>query len=240
MSDDTRISRSANPAGTGLSRRKVLIGLGMAAASGAAFARMPVPNRPPVKKETFESLIPDTVGPWRFATESGVVLPPPDALSDRLYDNLVTRVYSDSASRGIMFLVAYNNRQDGVLQIHRPEICYPAGGFALTPTVADTVPLSGGRMLPAKSFIASGSDRDEAVLYWTRVGDEFPVRWSDQRLAVIKANLQGVIPDGLLFRVSILGSDMKAELPIMKRFVSEFIEAAPAPLRAVLLGSARL
>ena len=89
-----------------LSRRKMLLALGMAAAAGTAFARMPTPNRPRIDKDKFESLIPQVVGPWRFATESGVVLPPPDALSDRLYDNLVTRVYTNESGGAVMLLAA--------------------------------------------------------------------------------------------------------------------------------------
>jgi EpsI family protein len=220
-----------------LSRRKVLLGLGMAAASGTAFARMPKPNSPAIDKAKFEALIPNVVGPWRFVTESGVVLPPQDALSDRLYDNLVTRVYADNAGRSVMFLIAYNNQQDGVLQIHRPEICYPAGGFQLTPTNDVDVPLAGGRVMPAKAFLASGSDRDEMVLYWTRVGSDFPRRWSRQRLSVIRANLQGIVPDGLLVRASTLGGEMTTELAVLKSFMAEFIGAAPAGLRPILFGS---
>jgi EpsI family protein len=221
-----------------LSRRKVLLGLGMAAASGTAFARMPTPNRPPIKDDKFESFIPNVVGPWQFVTESGVVLPPQDALSDRLYDDLVTRVYADGAGRTVMFLIAYNNRQDGVLQIHRPEICYPAGGYQLSPTRDVDLPIGGNRVLPANAFLASGRDRDEAVLYWTRVGTDFPRRWSSQRLSVIRANLQGIVPDGLLVRASTFGSDMTTELAVLKSFMAELIGAASPDLRAVLLGSA--
>lgn len=219
-----------------LSRRKVLLGLGMAAASGTALARMPVPNREPIERSLFESLIPDDVGPWRFASRDGVVLPPPDALSDRLYDNLVTRVYNSRTDRPVMFLLAYNNRQDGVLQIHRPEICYPVGGFTLSPIQDVDVPLDADQTLPAQAFVARGYDRDETVLYWTRVGTEFPRRWSQQRLSVVRANIDGIIPDGLMMRVSTLGNDLQTELPILRRFVDEFAEAAPASLQSILFG----
>lgn len=238
MTDNSQAAGPHTPEAIGLDRRKVLLGLGMLAASGTALARMPAPNRPPIPKAKFEALIPDVVGPWRFVTESGVVLPPQDALSDRLYDNLVTRVYANDAGRPVMFLIAYNNQQDGVLQIHRPEICYPAGGYQLSPTRDVDVPLAGDSLLPAKAFLASGRDRDEAVLYWTRVGNTFPRRWSRQRLAVIRANLQGIVPDGLLVRVSTLGSEMPAELATLKSFMTEFVGGASPGLRAVLFGSA--
>src|SRR5690606_774457 len=55
-----------------LTRRKVLLGLGMVAASGTAMARMPEPNTAPIDTDLFNSLIPNEVGPWRFASRSGV------------------------------------------------------------------------------------------------------------------------------------------------------------------------
>lgn len=220
-----------------LNRRKLLVGLGMMAASATAFARTPMPNNPKLPKEKFEKLIPDTVGQWKFATTSGVVLPPPDALSDRLYDNLVTRIYTDPAGNPVMFLAAYNNRQDGVLQIHRPEICYPAGGFTLSPTRPTELDLAGGQRLPANAFLATARDREETVLYWTRVGSEFPQQWSQQRLAVIAANLRGVIPDGLLFRVSTFGGDMARELETLEEFTRQFIAASPSALKSLMLGA---
>lgn len=217
-----------------LDRRKVIIGLGMMAASATAFARVPVPNRPKLPKKEFEDLIPDSVGQWQFATVSGVVLPPPDALSERLYDNLVTRIYTNPAGEAVMFLAAYNNRQDGVLQIHRPEVCYPAGGFTLSQTEQTRIPLGPSLTLPAHAFVAKARDREETVLYWTRVGSQFPQQWSEQRLAVIAANLRGIIPDGLLFRVSTFGNS-GAELGMLKDFTRSFIAASPAKLRSVML-----
>lgn len=222
---------------TRLDRRKVLIGMAMAAASATAFARAPVSNTPRIKKEDFEDLMPDTVGPWQFVTSSGVILPPPDALSDRLYDNLVTRVYSDATERPIMFLVAYNNRQDGMLQIHRPEICYPAGGFRLSPTRPADVELASGQVLPTNAFMATARDRNEAVMYLTRVGTQFPQTWAEQRMAVIRANLRGVIPDGLLLRVSTFGGDMESDLALLEDFITQFVTAAPDRLRTIILGS---
>lgn len=230
MTNDTKTSGNVR-----LTRRKVLLGLGMVAASGTAAARMPEPNRPPIEKDRFESLIPDTVGSWRFASESGVVLPPPDALSERLYDNLVTRVYV-GPSGPVMFLAAYNNRQDGIIQIHRPETCYPAGGFVLSNAREVPVSLGPQRTLPAKAFLARGYDRDETVLYWTRVGNDFPRGWSEQKISVIRANIRGIVPDGLMVRVSTVGGDMGAELNVLRRFVGDFVDAAPAALRPILFG----
>jgi hypothetical protein len=74
------------------------------------------------------------------------------------------------------------------------------------------------------------------VLYWTRLGNDFPRRWSRQRLAVIRANLRGIVPDGLLVRVSSLGSEMTTELAMLERFMAEFVDTASPGLRTVLFG----
>lgn len=220
-----------------LDRRKFLIGAGLLASAGTAWARTPQSVHDPLAEGALEKMVPKSVGPWRFVTESGVVLPPPDALSERLYDSLVTRVYADANNDPVMLLIAYNNRQDGVLQIHRPEFCYPAGGFTLTPTTGLEIPMDGRAPLPASTFVATNRDRNETVLYFTRVGEVFPRRWSEQRLAVIDANLRGTIPDGLLFRVSKFGNSAPKEVGVLEEFVRQFIRAAPPPMRLLLSGA---
>ena len=208
----------------------------MAAAAAGAATRIPQPNRPAIANDKFKAMVPDTIGPWRFQQTSGLVLPPEDALSARLYDNLVTRVYTDPAGQVIMLLIAYKNFQDGVLQIHRPEICYPAGGYALSPTVATAIPLEGRPPLPANAFSADGNSHDEQVLYWTRIGDEFPLHWGEQRMAVLRANLARINPDGMLARVSMPNDDMIASRPLMIKFVDDLRTASPPALRRILFG----
>lgn len=218
-----------------LGRRHVLIGGAMIAASGLAMARLPAPYAKPIDKKLFLSWVPDTIGDWTFITASGVVLPPPDAMSDRTYDNLVTRVYQAPNRPPMMLLIAYNNTQDGVLQVHRPEICYPVGGYALSQTEGRELALL-GRNVPVNLFSAVGPNRSEQVLYWTRVGDAFPRSWSEQRMTVAQANIGGRIPDGAMMRVSIVGDDMAAARPWLESFVRQFVAASPQPLNRILLG----
>jgi EpsI family protein len=219
-----------------LDRRKVLLGIGMTALAGFAQARQPSPDKPALEEGELEDLMPNQIGQWKFRSESGLILPPSDALSDRLYDNLVTRIYENPNGQMAMFLMAYNNTQDGVLQIHRPETCYPAGGFVLSQTQGREIALTQSTKLPVQAFSADSRDRDEVVLYWTRVGNEFPGKWSDQRLSVARANLRGVIPDGMLARVSTLGKDMDDNLPVLESFIADLHELAPARLKELLFG----
>lgn len=216
----------------------MLIGGALLATGGVALARQPHATAQPVRKEALEKLVPLQVGEWSYRDESGIVLPPQDALSDALYSGLVTRAYEAPSRMGVMLLVAYSNTQDGMLQVHRPEICYPYGGYKLSPTRSVTIPNGVGGEIAANSFSADGISRTEQVLYWTRIGNRFPISWARQRLAVMEANLAGAIPDGMLVRVSTLAPDMASALPDLSAFAAAMVRAAPPAGRRLLAGIA--
>ena len=219
-----------------VNRRAFVLGGAMLAAAGGAATRIPQPNSPAIGEEKFKAMVPNIVGGWTFQQASGLVLPPEDALSDRLYDNLVTRIYTNPAGQVMMLLIAYKNFQNGVLQIHRPEICYPAGGYTLSETAAGEIPIGASAPLPVNAFSATGNERDEQVLYWTRIGEAFPVRWSEQRMAVLRANLVQINPDGMLARVSMASDDMALSKPVMMKFIADLRAASPPALRRILFG----
>jgi EpsI family protein len=221
------------------SRRDFVIGATLAGASAVGYAAQPKVVNPRIANRTFESWIPEKIGPWLLQGTSGVVLPPPDAMSDRLYDNLVTRVYRGPDAAAVMMLIAYNYKQDGVLQLHRPEFCYPAGGYRLSSTVPVTLGLGRGREIPARAFTAVSATQTEQVLYFTRLGRSFPRSWADQRLSVIWANLHGQIPDGAMMRVSLLDPDQAHALEVLRGFLAMFFEGTPARLHHMLIGEAR-
>lgn len=219
-----------------LGRRHVLIGAALAVASGVALARQPRPSHPRIAAERFQSWVPKSFGQWTQVGNSGVVLPPPDTLRDRLYDNLVTAAYAAPDQPTVMLLLAYNNKQDGVVQVHRPEVCYPVGGYALSETHPIALTLL-GRDVPANIFTAVGPDRTEQVIYFTRLGAAFPRSWAEQRIAVAHDNLAGRIPDGMMMRLSILGSDQPSAHATLDRFAADFLRASPVSLQNLLLGS---
>lgn len=230
-SDNDQVKRAMEAP---LGRRAVMGGI-LALASGVAYARQPQVSNPILKKASFQKMVPDSFGNWRDFSAGGVVLPPPDALRDRLYDNLVTKAYQAPGSPFIMMLIAYNNEQDGVLQVHRPEVCYPVGGFQLSATERLDIPLDKG-VIPANIFTAEAPGRLEQVMYFTRLGDAFPRSWLEQRIAVINANLAGEIPDGVMMRVSVVGISQQRAKPILAGFVREFMSASPVRLQRLLVG----
>lgn len=218
-----------------ISRRGLLIGAGLAAASGIAFVRQPEPIHPVVDEDEFTSWAPNEMGSWKMDAASGVILPPKDALSDRLYDNLFTRTYVSREQPAVMLLLAYNNIQDGMLQVHRPETCYPVGGFALSNSRQDDI-VVGSTEIPATFFTAAGPSRVEQVGYFTRIGSSFPTSWGHQRLVVARANLGREIPDAMMMRVSLLGTRHDQAQTILSDFCDQFYKKSDAKLQRLLLG----
>ena len=218
-----------------LGRRHFVIGGALALASGVGWARQPRAHNPVIPAEQFEEWVPKRFDGWSMQGSSGVVLPPPDSLRDRLYDNLITRRYQSPDQSTVMLLLTYNNRQDGVLQVHRPEVCYPVGGFALSDTKQFALPV-GERQIPANFFTATGPSRTEQVAYFTRLGGAFPRSWVEQRIAVAEENLAGRIPDGFMMRVSLLGTDPAQALDTLQAFSERFIGASPGALQKLIFG----
>lgn len=224
----------ATPLGADLDRRKVLLGLMLAAGSGITFARQP---RTPINylgAAKLDKLIPKQFGRWDFATTSGLVVPPEDPLSDSLYSQLLTRVYQDGSSAPIMLLVAQSAGQTGVLQVHRPEFCYPASGYELSPIVPRALQVN-GRPFVANELTASQPGRLEQILYWTRVGHDMPESWAKQRLSIAMANLKGDIPDAVLVRISTVDPDRTGAVQRLSAFVEAMVSAMPAASRRVLI-----
>jgi len=219
-----------------ISRRDTLLGGVYLAGAATAFARLPNRRRPQLARGEMERWVPNAVGPWRYVSSQGVVLPTADELQDRLYDNIVSRTYTAPSAPPVMLMLAYNSEQDGVLHIHRPEACYKAGGFALTPTRTGPVEIAPGRSLDANRFAASAPDRVEQVLYWTREGDRIPSSWLGQKRDLLLANLAREVPDGMLVRVSTLAEGAVAE-PVLSQFIRALVAGAPDRLRRLLVGT---
>ena len=218
-------------------RRRLLIGLAFLGTAAVAAARAPDQHIDYLGKGKLDEIIPKEIGGWTFETASGLVVPTEDQLSNALYSNLLTRVYTRGNEAPIMLLVAQSAHQTGVLQIHRPEVCYPAGGFTLSPITPYAIDI-GARHISANSLDAYTPQRDEQILYWTRIGDHLPSSWAEQRIAVATDNLDGKIPDAALVRVSTIGMERGPAEEMLGGFVRAMLESMTPAGRRVLIGPA--
>jgi EpsI family protein len=215
-------------------RRKFLLGLLFCSAAGLAFWRQPSVRLDYLGRQKLEDLVPKTIGRWKFVTASGLVVPPEDQLSDAIYSQLLTRVYSDGANPPVMLLVAQSASQTGFLQIHRPETCYTAGGYQISPITPRPIPL-GSKVLMANGMEASNGGNTEHVVYWTRVGNDLPRTWRDQKIATAEQNLKGIIPDAILVRISSTTPDAKAARAAIDEFTRTMLASIPPDRRSVFV-----
>jgi EpsI family protein len=228
----------ADEMGTGTiapGRRQFLVGGAMLAAAGAAALLAPRRLIAAPPEGILERAIPMQIGAYRYMTASGLVVPPQDELSERIYDAVLTRVYEAGPNDpAIMLLIAYGSAQDSGLQVHRPEVCYPAAGYAIKDT--GLAPLAGVAGAEATYLTVERGDRTEQVYYWTRIGDRFPKDAWAEKLAIFGANIRGGMPDGVLVRVSMLSPSRAESLAPVTRFNQALLASLGADGRRVLLG----
>ncbi len=215
-------------------RRKFLLGLLFGSAAGVAAWRLPRRNVDRLGRQSLEDLVPRKVGNWEFAAKSGLVVPPNDPLLKLLYSQQLTRVYVDGKNPPLMLLMAQSGTQTGFLQVHRPDFCYRAGGYQISAVAPHPVNL-GGKQIPASIMDATLNGNVEHLVFWTRIGDRIPGSWVEQKLAVAEQNLQGIVPDAILVRVSMISDDAVGARALIDDFVRNMLEGIPADRRSVFI-----
>lgn len=190
---------------------------------------------------SLESLVPRQFGEWREETQrvAQVVNPQTQELLDKLYSEVLSRVYVHKSGYRIMLSVAYGSDQRGGLQAHKPEVCYPAQGFVVHSNEASKIVTAHGEIPVRRLFTALGP-RQEPLTYWFTVGDQVVQGKTQKRIVDIAFGLTGRIPDGLLFRVSSIDPERLRAYEMQELFVHQLLDAAsPATLKR-LSGLVRL
>jgi EpsI family protein len=219
------------------SRRDVLIGTACVLSSGAALALKPrrkVSLLPAGSK--LSDILPRQFGRWDSRDVTDLYAPEtPDSLQARLYGETVARLYTDRQSGAqILMLMAHGDSQSNELQLHRPEVCYPA--FGSTPV---ELKIGNGVTLPARRLLAQSNRETQAVLYWTRLGEYFPVSVTEQRLNRLTTAMHRYIPDGLLARFSMDETDSGSAFAAIAEFIPALLAQIADDRRGVFVGTAR-
>lgn len=204
-----------------LDRRSVIIGVGLVAGATLSYLGASRVSAAPISEDQFRSMIPERVDGWKSQKSSELVLPAQDDMQAKLYENLETRIYEGRGLPTIMLLIAYNRAQQNNVQVHRPEVCYPASGYPITANKPILIAF-GSTKISARELVANRGGVNERIIYWIRVGEQFPVGWAEQRFAMAKANVQGSVPDGLLFRASIIEGGASYTPQALHSFIQSF------------------
>ena len=218
-------------------RIALLIAALMVSASVGAIVLRPDQKVANLSAISLENMIPKEFGDWREEPQRNlqVVNPQTQALLDKLYSQLLARVYINKDGYRVMLSLAYGSDQRGALQAHKPEVCYPAQGFTLhsSTTVPLTTPFG---EIPAQRLHTTLGPRQEPVTYWFTVGDTAIQSKLQKRLVDIRYGLTGQIPDGMLFRVSSIDADLPRAKDMQDQFVNQLLQAIPPADRKRLSG----
>jgi EpsI family protein len=224
-----------------MNRRNLLIGSLCVVSAGAAYAATPRKHLSLVGSAEMEAVLPRQFGDWASRDVSdALALNSPESLAAKLYSQIVTRLYSNTRTgEAVMMLVAYGAEQTDGLQLHRPEVCYPAFGYKLTHNSPFQLPLPGGAALPARRLVAAGNGRQEDLVYWSRIGESLPLDGAEQRRDRLRMAVQGVIPDGILARFSASSVEPGGSWPLLANFVASLLSEVSPEHRKTLVGTAR-
>lgn len=221
-----------------LSRRNLLLGGAMVGTALATYGLLPRKRVGFAPGTSIEKSIPIELPGWPAAGGVDFVLPPADEVkAAAIYQQILTRAYR-AAGAMVMLLIAYDPTQTAMLHIHRPDTCYPSAGFKILAKKSVLVDASPTHRIPAKFLSARSIERTEQVLYWTRLGDEFPRTFPEQRRSLFWQNMHGYVPDGALVRLSVIHHDADAALDILHSFARSLFAGAGAMGRELLAGPA--
>ncbi|RZL01198.1 MAG: EpsI family protein [Rubrivivax sp.] len=173
-----------------------------------------------------ENIFPSQFDDWRLDPASSVFVRPAvdRARQFQMYDQVLERTYINGQGQRLMLSVAYGRQQSVGLQMHRPEVCYRAGGFQVQDVDAATIPVA-GRDLPVTRLQAHMDGRAEPITYWRLLGQGVVTDDSSFKLQQLSLGLRGRVLDGLLVRVSSIDRDTGAAHRLQARFADQLARA---------------
>lgn len=114
-------------------------------------------------------------------------------------------------------------------------ICYVGQGFVIKQAEPLTLSLD-GHSIRAKKMVTEQGIRHEPLIYWMLVGDQTVQAGWQRKLLQLSYAAQGVIPDGLLFRVSSIDPNDARAFALQVSFIRDLLAAIPAAQRPLLIG----
>lgn len=217
-------------------RAFVLLGAGMALAAAGQSLRPG--NKTAIKPAAFDlnALIPLQIGDWAYRPiEARVVNPQTQELLDKIYSQIVERLYVNPAGYVLMIAVAYGADQRGTLETHKPEVCYPAQGFKIKANQEVGVATAHGPVHARRLYTENGQ-RQEPLTYWFTISNTQVNTRFEKRLQQIKSAVTGQIPDGILFRVSSIDTVPEHAWKMQASFIQDLSQQLNTRDRQRLIG----
>lgn len=210
----------------------------MVLAAIAASALVPTQSLAVTKEQVLlKDIIPEKFGGWTLDPNvvSPVVNPQVQAVIDSIYEQTLSRTYSDENGSRVMLSIAYGATQSDSLKAHTPDVCYPAQGFTVLSKENGGISTGYG-YLPVSRLVTSLGNRHEPLTYWIIVGDRVGATNFERKLIQLEYGFSGVIPDGLLVRVSSIDTDVTRAFQVQENFVNSLLAALDHAGRKRLAG----
>lgn len=218
----------------------LLIGLAMLAATGLAMAIKPsekLADR--FEPVNLEVLIPKVFGDWKLEQAAApLVSPDVQAAVNKVYAQTLTRNYVNANGEHIMLSIAYGKDQNDSLAMHLPEGCYGGQGFGIQDKVKGLLKTSFGS-IPVARMLATKGERSEPITYWMMLGEHAEYNGWDMKKAKLNYALKGLVPDGLLIRVSSITTQAQDGYHLQERFSNDLLASLAPSQRMRLTGFAK-
>ena len=219
----------------------LVLGLMVLAFVGAHFWRPTAHLADTRPKVDLEVMFPVAFGDWALDRNVPVQLISPDtqATLNKIYNQTLSRTYVNRQGDRVMLSVAYGGDQSDATRAHRPEVCYPAQGFQIVSSEDGFVqtPLHPVRV---RHLVAKAGGRNEPISYWIVVGDRITLSGTEQKLAQLSYSLRGMVPDGMLVRVSTIDNNPVNAYKVQQGFIAQMSTAIATGFRAQIIGTSGL
>lgn len=219
-------------------QRGLLIAVCMLAASAVAKVLMPTQLIAEQRGEhRLDSFVPKSFGEWHEDVQVAPLTVDPRVVAQlaNVYTETLSRTYSNAVGQRVMLSLAYGKDQRGEGRSHYPEVCYPAQGFQIGDRKVELARI-GHADIPVVRLVSTHGERVEPITYWVVVGEELITSGLEHKTAIIRYGMNGQIPDGLLVRISSIGSNPAAEYRFQDEFATALIGAMAPQQRDRVLG----
>lgn len=185
-----------------------------------------------------ETMIPKHFKGWKVDESITPLMPDPrqTKILETIYTQTLSRTYVNDQGERVMLSIAYGSSQQDSLRLHNPEVCYAAQGFQTTKLIEGYLHTD-ITDIPVKRLVAVKGTRIEPITYWVVIGDRAVKNIWQEKVEKFILGIKGVIPDGLLFRVSMISDDKNLAYEIQNDFIRSLLGEIKPDHQKRLFGS---
>lgn len=186
---------------------------------------------------SLEKIVPSQFGEWKESVREAVLVADPGQRENlaRIYTQTLSRTYENSNGYAVMLSIAYGADQRDAMQVHKPEVCYPAQGFTVDSKSSGILSTTFGK-IPVVRVVTHKGERQEPLMYWVTIGEKVVQGNIQKKIAEIEYGIRGQIPDGIIFRVSSIDRDTDDAFFVLDDFARQLLSALPVDIRKAVAG----